>query len=483
MGLRVEVAEEAVLGRDVGPGADEGPDVGGVAEVDPRAGDAPVGAGLGLGRCGRDVEHPEAEDPLAPVGLEPAVDRHRVGVLVEPDAAGEEELRLPERAELEDVEAGEEEGAPLGEEEREAIEVDHLRVEVHLGEVGEEGELAPDVVGEPQAHLAAGLEPEVHGEIAVEHAEVVGPLREGEHVGVDDEGAASAEPGHAGQVPEVQRRGRAELGGQVRPVVGREARVVVAAHVEPEDLALAPWREPERGRGDAEFRDPAIVLHARRGLPDHVRLAPEAAAVVQRHEVDLRARRVHGEAHGAAPVEPDVELHGDRVVAPDAEGVAGELERARGLALGEEVDDADVERAFVHEHPHLGAHGRLGARGGHALDEVRPDLRARPVRLVEGAVDRDRSAARRRLEPRPVLRLRARERRRQQAAQKQRGEEASHRRRNPSAERRAGQVGGGVEGLLGSVRRHGHGEQPLGFQPRRLLRGVYSMPTPWATAS
>jgi hypothetical protein len=274
-------------------------------------------AGDEIGRLlvvpGADGEEPDLVGADAPLHPRAEGDLHRRAAHAEPDAPRVEHLRLLRPAEGEDRRALGEEGPLLGEEEREAGEVHHLPVHLGLREVGEDGEVGRERVGDRHLHVepggegARGCGPQRLGAVGVEASLAQSPLAEDERT----------------QLGACARRQRTEA--LDRPLLLEEAIALAAAPRAPEHFLVRPREEAAEVH---PHRRDVLRIAQRRPRDEHLG-APAALE-------DRRAR-----VPDAVPLLVPA-LEGDVLTVPErAVGVGAEVERAPLVA--EAVDhQADV---------------------------------------------------------------------------------------------------------------------------------------------
>ena len=331
-------------------------------------------------RRGLHVEEPDVRVVADPARQPPpAADRNLLAVLAEPDAAAEEHVDRTRLSDREQPRVLEEERPLLGKEQREAVQVDLLVVDLDLGEVG--------VCGQVEGHAGGDAVLQVRPQIAVvEVAPGLGAVQAlAEKVGRELEVALGR---HRDALHLAGQRDAVEvvLAGEGRPVGLFVADPDVPLEVHAPGLHLGariaegPERNGDLGRppdvghvGDhlpgavpVEVEAPAgaALLPAVAGAPAAAAAEPAAALpLVGELPVVLDAGRVGAEDEPVLPVqvgvENDLEAVGlvQRRVAPavrhdDRAGV-------RGVADNPEVDGVGV----VHD-ADLGAfRGRLALEG------------------------------------------------------------------------------------------------------------------------
>ena len=297
--------------------------------------------------CGRVVAGVDVEKTVgepARLAGHPCADPQRDGAnVVEADAAAEEQIRriagsrrqagAGAPGEGEHAEILEEEIALLGKEQVEPRQVDLLLVDFHLREVGVEGEVRGEVLGDAVSEIAAGaarhvvrerLGKRAIGRDAAEHVRL--------HLHVPRAGR-DTKPHQRSSRRDLQDaaegRERARHLRQVRPLV-----------LPPDDAPqvdapglLRLGLIAKRLERDRDLDRPALIedggLHVPHGVPVGVR-----RAFVGDLAVGEAADRVRVEEVAVPPVVEGVEQHGERVVLAELAGVAPHLVRHAPVRAG-----------------------------------------------------------------------------------------------------------------------------------------------------
>ncbi len=350
-----------------------------LAQVVRDARDGEVALGHALGRVGAHVERADVPALVPPGDLAAVEDRDFLPGVVQPHAAAEERDQVVAQVgELEDARVLQEERALLGEEEREARQVELARVGLGLGEV------RVDRQHRLQAGRDAieGVQPRLAGRLVRAGRAVVHPVavEEGHHV----ETQPLVQPVQARQIAGFRDQEDGRVVARARPAVDLVAALDPAVDVE----APGPARgiEGQRLERDRELRRPALGIDRRRALPDPVPGLVEVLTVVRDQRVALVAGGVDLEEVGVAPVVEAVDHDLEPVVVVE-HGVAGHLGGDDPRRIAVEAAHADVERVLVEEDADLGAFA--GRRALVRLDlGQRADLRRlAPALLVQPAVD------------------------------------------------------------------------------------------------
>ena len=361
---------------------------------------------------GLDVQGPHVERADLAGHPRATDDGHEVAFL-QPDLPAVEELRYVDVAEEPAKQAGgrteepagdaalrkaedapplEEELALLREEEREAGQVHLPLVHLHLREVGVQGEVGGQVLGDAVLDVDAGRAATLVVQRRVR--EQVGG-HTADRVGFDLDVAA-----RRGRFETHQRPGRrdAEDTGRPAAAAGRDGQprqigvLVLAADAAaklnaPDVRRLRPVAE--RLERNLHLDRPAAVEAAGPHVPHRVPVGVRVA-LVRELLVGAPAERVGVEHEAVAAVVERVEERAEVVVLAELGGVAAHLVR-NPLAPGRRVPHpgGDVDIRVVEHDPRLGRLGRGRAGVGNVLDEV-GDRRHRLVdRLVEDAVEAD----------------------------------------------------------------------------------------------
>ena len=364
--------------------------------------------GGGPGVVGPDVDGPDAEVAHLAGQASAAHDRHGPPRLVEADPPAEEEGRgvagseeagrpgeVPARRcaeaseagrppEVEDALAFEEELAFLREEQAEPRQVDLLLVHLHLREVGVEGEVRGQVLGESVLEVDAAVPAGVvrdggrGGAVGVERAD---------RVGLDLERAVAlrhlqADEGAGDRQAELSRPGRDRHRREIRLLVARSD---VPAHLDAPQLRGA-GPEAEGLEGDRHLDGPAAVEAAGAHVPDRIPVGVRVPLVGDL-PIAEPADGVDPEGEAVPAVVEGVEHDDEPVVVDELERVALHLV-GDPRRLGDRLVNAGrrVDRLVVEEDPGV---GRLRGRGpfvGRLLNEAPERLDAGVDRLVEHAV-------------------------------------------------------------------------------------------------
>ena len=373
---------------------DEGADLGARQDVAAVAPHEEVLAGVAeVAR--RDVHRGD----VVPAGLagqpRPPDDRYRDAAFRQADPSREEQVgAAPEAGPAADVEhAGvlQEEVALLGEEEREARQVDLLLVHLDLGEVGVQRE----VQVEARRHAVFDVEA-VLVEPGPVQASGYGVLpAAGQHVRRQPQIQAPVDPADAAQGACLAETGQLVFLGDRGPEDLLVLAPDVAHEVGAPHLRLGGG-EAQRDHRDGDLRDPPVGRAARDGVPDAVpvhvdvravRAAEAALTLFGDLLLQLGAQRADDEHVARAAVLERVQDELKVVLVEQARRVAAHLGGDHAAGLRVVRLDADIQGARVVQQTDDRPLRCRRALGGLLLGECIDDRRRLPCRLVETPVD------------------------------------------------------------------------------------------------
>ena len=274
----------------------------------------------------------------------------------------------------------------LRKEERKAGEVDDLLIGLDLCEIRPGRQIGGERRRDSQLRVHPGLPADETVGEARAVAVVCGLNRPTEDVRVELDVAA------ASQSPEiVQFAGVQELIEALCPTPGApEILFVLAAdepqHVKPE-LHAGAGTKAQRPKGNAEFRGPAGAIPRDRDVPDAVPIRIEVVEVAELR-IPACAAGVGSKDECPAAVVETVDQQQHMVIARQV-CVAPQLRGAQPVRLGVVGAHANVERRLVSQCLDRRAFRRLFADHGLTLAEIGERVRARPVSLVQPAVEMD----------------------------------------------------------------------------------------------
>ena len=256
------------------------------------------------------AHHEAAEVRLADAArrLEAGEDRDLLP-LDETDAAAEEgqqALAAEAGPEGEDVRGVQEEGALLGEEEREAGQVGLLRVDLGLREVGVHGERGQGVGAEPLRHVQARLEDAVGRRLRRR------VLETSDESGAHAEAQAEIEAGKPGEQARLARLEDRVVLPRARPAVRLLQPLDAPLDVQAPFPEVAP--EAQRLDRDADLRGPAPGVARGRRLPLAVPVLVHVLAARLDERVEAGAAGVDREDVAGAAVLERVEDEDDVVL-------------------------------------------------------------------------------------------------------------------------------------------------------------------------
>ena len=316
-------------------------------------------------RAGLDVEGAD-RGAAALAGEPPAAQQRDLAPGVEADAPAEEEIGRVAAAggepgagpagERERAGAFEEEVALLGEEQVEAGEVDLLFVDLDLGEVGVDGQVGGEVLGQPVLEVAA--DPPLEVPLRRRHdGPVGGEPAEGVRLQLD--GAAADRRFQAGERARGRHLQDAAEGRECARHVGQVRPLVLPAHDPPQVDSpglLAARAVAQRLEGNRHFDRPAAVEFRRPDRPHRVPV-DVGRALVGDLAVGEAADGVGVEDVAVAAVVEGVEQHREGVVLAQLVGVAPHLVGDAALRLALVAAGRHVDLIVVEEDPGVGLLG------------------------------------------------------------------------------------------------------------------------------